>query len=230
MQMLEKYSDIPFTTKYIVMDPGYRPDIRKKVEENLKLLDIPATIFETNIFEVANNEAKKPCYLCARMRRGSLYSRAQQLGCNKIALGHHLSDAIETTVMAMFYSSKLETIVPKCYSENFKGMELIRPMYCIKEEYILKWCRYNELSFINCACRFTERSEQEGSKESKRKEIKELIQSLKKVNPEIEDNIFHALHRVQLESFPGYKQDGKMHSFLENYKPKYGYKDKNEVE
>ena len=218
-QMLEKHSDIPFETVYLVMDPGYNEINRAKIESNARLLDIPITVFETNIFDIANNSDQKPCYLCARMRRGHLYNKAQELGCNKIALGHHLNDAIETTVMAMFYSSKLETIIPKAHSENFPGLELIRPMYCIKEDAIIAWARANDLEFIQCACRFTENCTicDNGGGGSKRQEVKNLIRRLKKNNPEIEDNIFRSLHAVRIESFPGYKADGSMHSFLENY-------------
>ena len=217
MQMLQKHSDVPFELTFLSMDPGYNAENRRKIEENAARLQIPLTIFETRVFDIANSQTKSPCYLCARMRRGYLYHEAQVRGCNKIALGHHLNDVIETTVMAMFYSSKLETIVPKCPSENFAGMELIRPMYGIKEEAVLDWCRYNHLEFIRCACRFTEMNEADNVETtSKRKEVKELIRELKKNNPEIEDNIFRALHAVHIETFPGYKKDGTMHSFLEN--------------
>lgn len=221
LQMLQRYSDIPMELTFLVMDPGYNKVNRQKIEENAKLLEIPIQIFETRIFDVANQETKKPCYLCARMRRGHLYAKAQELGCNKIALGHHLNDAIETTLMSMFYSSKLETMVPKCHSENFEGMELIRPMYGIKENDILKWCAYNRLTFIQCACRFTENLALETKETmSKRKEMKLLIQELKKTNPEIEENMFRALHRVQLSTFPGYKADGKYHDINEDYNKK----------
>ena len=218
VQMLQKHSDVKFDVTFLVMDPGYNERNRKKIEENAEILGLPIQIFETNIFAVANHQDKKPCYLCARMRRGHLYNQAKNLGCNKIALGHHLNDAIETTVMAMFYSSKLETIVPKSRSENFEGMELIRPMYCIKEEAIKNWCRYNGLEFIQCACRFTEKEhEVEAVHYSKREETKQLIAKLKKENPDIEDNIFRALHAVQIESFPGYKIDGRLLDFHEIY-------------
>ncbi len=215
-QLLQRHSDIPFELVFLMMDPGYTPENRKKIEENAALLQIPLTIFETNIFAVADIQKNKPCYLCARMRRGHLYNKAKELSCNKIALGHHLNDVIETTVMAMFWSSKLETIIPKSHSENFPGMELIRPMYCVREENIRNWCAANDLSFIQCACRFTEKNAQDESI-SKRQEVKKLLKELKKTNPEIEHNIFKALHAVQIESFPGYKANGKMHSFLENY-------------
>ena len=229
-QILSKHTEIPFETEFLVMDPGYSEANRKKIEENAEILGIPIRIFETNIFAVADHESKSPCYLCARMRRGHLYNQAKLLGCNKIALGHHLNDVIETTVMAMFYSSKLETIIPKAHSENFPGMELIRPMYCVKENAVIRWAVSNQLEFLQCACRFTENSANLHESTSKRKEVKELIRQLKKTNPEIEDNIFRSLHRVQIETFPGYKADGAMHSFLENYEsrnrfPGYGKKD-----
>ena len=229
-QILSKHTEIPFETEFLVMDPGYSEANRKKIEENAEILGIPIRIFETNIFAVADHESKSPCYLCARMRRGHLYNQAKLLGCNKIALGHHLNDVIETTVMAMFYSSKLETIIPKAHSENFPGMELIRPMYCVKENAVIRWAVSNQLESLQCACRFTENNANLHESTSKRKEVKELIRQLKKTNPEIEDNIFRSLHRVQIETFPGYKADGAMHSFLENYEsrnrfPGYGKKD-----
>ncbi len=218
LQLLQRHSDIPFELTFLSMDPGYNAANRKKIEENAERLQIPLQLFETRVFDIANMQTKSPCYLCARMRRGYLYNEAKNRGCNKIALGHHLNDVIETTVMAMFYSSKLETIVPKCHSENFEGMELIRPMYGIKEDAVKDWCRYNGLEFIQCACRFTEENARENAETtSKRKEVKELIRQLKENNPEIEDNIFRALHAVHIETFPGYKKDGSLHSFLEDY-------------
>ena len=216
-QLLQKHSDFPFELTFLVMDPGYNEKNRSQIEENAKRLEIPITIFETSIFEIANKEEKSPCYLCARMRRGHLYNKAKELGCNKIALGHHLNDVIETTIMSMFYSSKLETIVPKIHSENFEGMELIRPMYRIKEASIIDWCKLNNLEFIQCACRFTENVENDPHTSSKRKEIKELIKKLKKENPNIEDNIFRALHQVHIETFPGYKKDGIIFDFHDIY-------------
>ncbi len=218
LQLLQRHSDIPFELTFLSMDPGYNAANRKKIEENAERLQIPLQLFETRVFDIANMQTKSPCYLCARMRRGYLYNEAKNRGCNKIALGHHLNDVIETTVMAMFYSSKLETIVPRCHSENFEGMELIRPMYGIKEDAVKDWCRYNGLEFIQCACRFTEENARENAETtSKRKEVKELIRQLKENNPEIEDNIFRALHAVHIETFPGYKKDGSLHSFLEDY-------------
>ena len=215
-QQLSRISEFPFETVFLVMNPGYSEENAKRIEENAALLEIPITVFETSIFRVTGSQKGNPCYLCARMRRGHLYHQAKALGCNKIALGHHLNDAIETALMSMMYASKIDTLIPKCHSENFEGMELIRPMYCIREEDILSWCRYNDLHFIQCACRLTEGTV---SKEltSKRKEVKELIKELKKTNPEVEKNIFRSLHAVQLDTFPGYKLNGQLHSFLETY-------------
>ncbi len=219
MQELHRHSEIPFDVEYVVMDPGYNAENRARIEENARLLHIPIQVFETDIFSVANTVTQNPCYLCARMRRGYLYKRAQELGCNKIALGHHLSDVIETTVMAMFYGAQLQGMMPKLHSRNFPGMELIRPMYCIREEDIIAWRRYNQLEFIQCACRFTEEAGSAGNEigKSKRREIKALIQLLKKGNPDIEKSIFRALHSVCIETFPGYKESGEDHSFLESY-------------
>ncbi len=215
-QQLHRHTDIPFEVIYLSMDPGYNEANRLQIEHNAKLLEIPLTRFETNIFKVADHIAQKPCYMCARMRRGHLYNTANQLGCNKIALGHHLNDVIETTVMSMFYSAKIETMIPKCHSENFEGMELIRPMYGIKENDILHWVKYNNLTFIQCACKMTEKSNEEEN--SKRKEIKNLIQELKKTNPDIENNLFRSVHQVYVHTFPGYKtSDHEYHTFLENY-------------
>ena len=220
MQMLQRYSDVPFELVYLVMDPGYNEINRQKIESNAALLRIPIEVFETNIFDIANNADKYPCYLCAKMRRGYLYHQAQKMGCNKIALGHHFSDVIETTVMAMFYGSQLQAMIPKLHSTNYDGMELIRPMYCIHEEHIIAWKRYNDLEFIQCACRFTENCTMcdNGGGGSKRQEVKMLIKKLKRENPNIEKSIFSSIHKVHLDTFPGYKTNGETHSFLENYK------------
>lgn len=221
MQMLSRISDFPFELVYLVMDPGYNEINRAKIESNAALLNIPITIFETNVFEVANSADRYPCYLCARMRRGHLYKKAQNLGCNKIALGHHLNDVIETVVMGMFYSSQIQTMPPKLHSQNFSGMELIRPMYCIKEADIIAWKNYNDLEFIQCACRFTENCTMcdNGGGGSKRQEIKTLIKRLKKDNPLIEESLFNSVHNVTLNTFPGYKIGKEKHSFLEDYQP-----------
>ena len=219
MQMLQRHSEVPFDLEFLVMDPGYNPENRKRIEENANLLNIPITVFETDIFTVANNTDRSPCYLCARMRRGHLYSKAKELGCNKIALGHHMSDVIETVVMSMFYSSQLQSMPPKLKSTNFEGMELIRPMYCINEESILAWKRYNNLDFIQCACRFTEKTfiSGDGIGESKRQEIKILIKNLKKENPNIETSIFNSIHAVSLDTMCGCKTNGILYDFNELY-------------
>ncbi len=219
MQELYKHSDVPFELVFLVMDPGYNKVNREKIESNAQLLHVPITVFESDIFAVTSQMDQSPCYLCARMRRGHLYAKAKELGCNKIALGHHFSDVIETTVLGMFYGSQLQAMMPKLHSTNFPGMELIRPMYCIHEEDILAWKRYNNLEFIQCACRFTEKIGQSGDGigESKRQEIKLLIRELKKTNPNIEKSIFNAIHAVTLDTFPMYKTKGETHSFLETY-------------
>ncbi len=219
MQHLQKHSEIPFELVFLVMDPGYNEENRRRIEDNATLLHIPITVFESNIFDVANNAGGNPCYLCARMRRGHLYAKAQELGCNKIALGHHFSDVIETTLIGMFYGSQLQAMLPKLHSTNFAGMELIRPMYCVHEDSIKAWCRYNSLAFIQCACRFTEQYKNNGNENlmSKRQEIKDLIKDLKKTNPNIENSIFKSIHAVCLDTMPGYKSHGVAHTFLENY-------------
>ena len=217
MQELNRHSDVPFSLVYLVMDPGYNERNRRKIESNAALLHIPITIFETNIFDVANKSGHSPCYLCARMRRGHLYSKARELGCNKIALGHHFNDVVETTVMGMFFGSQLQAMLPKLHSTNFPGMELIRPLYCVHEEDILAWVRYNGLNFIRCACRFTENATDCDSGGSKRQEIKLLLRRLKRDNPNIEKSIFNSIHTVTLDTFPGYKQAGVWHSFLDDY-------------
>ena len=219
MQLLQRYSEVPFEVKFLAMDPGYAPANRRKIEENARLLDIPITIFETDVFDVANAAEKNPCYLCARMRRGHLYSNARALGCNKIALGHHFNDVIETTVMAMLYGAQLQGMMPKLHSTNFEGMELIRPLYCVHEEDIIAWRNYNGLEFLQCACRFTERAfnSGDGVGASKRQEIKQLLKTLRRDNPDIEKSVFNAIHAVSLDTFPGWKTRGEEHSFLEWY-------------
>ncbi len=219
MQLLQRHSDFPFEVVFLAMDPGYTPENRAKIENNASLLGIPLNIFETDIFEIADNAEKYPCYLCARMRRGYLYKNASALGCNKIALGHHFSDVIETTVMSMFYGAQLQGMIPKLRSKNYEGMELIRPMYKIREDDIIAWKNYNNLEFLNCACRVTERSaaDPNGIGESKRQEIKLLIKELKKSNPNIEKSIFNSLHNVHVDTFPGIKTGGETRSFLESY-------------
>ena len=204
MQMLQKFSEVPFELVYLAMNPGYNEENMRQIYRNAELLEIPLTVFETDIFDVTSKTDRYPCYLCAKMRRGHLYSKAKELGCNKIALGHHFSDVIETTVMAMF-------------STNFEGMELIRPLYCVHEDDIIAWARYNKLEFIQCACRFTDAEFVSETGGTKRREIKELIRKLKKTNPNIEKSIFNSLHRVHLDTFVGFKTKGEFHSFLERY-------------
>ena len=219
MQLLQRFSDVPFEAKYLAMDPGYAPANRRRIEENARLLGIPLEIFETDVFDVANAAEKNPCYLCARMRRGHLYSNARALDCNKIALGHHFNDVIETTVMAMLYGAQLQGMMPKLHSTNFEGMELIRPLYCVHEEDIIAWKRYNRLEFLQCACRFTENISQSGDGvgPSKRQEVKQLLKTLRRDNPDVEKSVFNAIHAVSLDTFPGWKTRGEEHSFLEWY-------------
>ena len=218
MQLLQRYSEVPFEVVFLVMDPGYNEINRNKIESNAALLHIPITVFETDVFAVANNSEKNPCYLCARMRRGYLYSKAQELGCNKIALGHHFNDVIETTVMSMFYGSQMQAMLPKLHSTNFAGMELIRPLYCIHEEDILAWKQYNDLEFIQCACRFTENCTMcdNGGGGSKRQEVKILLRRLRRDN-RISGSISSSIHAVNLDMMPGYKSGGVLHSFLDDY-------------
>ena len=218
IQELERHSDVKFEAKYVVMDPGYNKKNREYIIENARKLNIPITIFESNIFDVVSSVGDSPCYLCARMRRGYLYSKAQELGCNKISLGHHFNDVIETTLLSMFYGSEIKTMLPKLHSENFPGLELIRPLYLVHENDILAWRDYNNLEFLNCACKFTElTSDIEKENISKRKEIKKLIASLKEVNPNIDNNIFNSINNINLNTVLGYKKDGIKHSFLDDY-------------
>ena len=218
MEQLKRHSEVPFSLKYIVMDPGYAKPNRELLEENAKLLNIDIEVFESNIFDVAYSAGGSPCYLCARMRRGALYDKARSIGCNKIALGHHFDDVIETALMSMMYSSEIKTMLPKLHSTNFEGMELIRPLYCVKERDIISWCNYNDLHFLRCACRFTEDSAFDESL-SKRKETKELIKKIREFNPNADDNIFRSLHNVNMATIPGWRDSdcGKTHSFLDNY-------------
>ena len=219
MQELHRHSDVPFELEFIVMDPGYRPENRRQIEENARRLEIPIKVFESDIFDVADKAERNPCYLCARMRRGFLYDRAQELGCNKIALGHHFNDVIETTMLGLFYGAQLQAMPPKLRSQNFPGMELIRPMYCIHEDEIIAWKRYNDLEFIQCACKLTERTAQSGDGvgDSKRQEIKLLLRELKKTNVDIEKSIFRAIHAVSLETMVGVKTHGREYTFQDLY-------------
>ena len=218
MQQLQRHSVVPFELVFLVMDPGYNKANRDLIIENSKLMNIPIEIFESDIFEVAERAGGSPCYLCARMRRGCLYSKAKSLGCNKIALGHHFNDVIETVLMSMFYSSEIKTMLPKLHSTNFQGMELIRPLYMVKEDDIIAWANYNSLRFLQCACKFTEIST-EREDLSKRKEIKGIIKEIKKINKNVDDNIFRSLHNVNLATLPGFRDcdSGDLHSFLEKY-------------
>jgi tRNA(Ile)-lysidine synthase TilS/MesJ len=219
MQELQRHTNHPFELVFLVMDPGYNPENRRLLEENARRLEIPITVYESNIFEVTTVVDRNPCYLCAKMRRGFLYAKAQELGCNKIALGHHLSDVIETTLLGLFYGAQMQSMPPKLHSKNFPGMELIRPLYCVNEEAILAWKNYNGLRFLQCACRFTEARDaaEDGVGTSKRQEMKLLIRKLRETNPNIEKSIFAAIHDVQLDTLPGCKFHGKRYSLLDYY-------------
>ncbi len=219
-QELRRHNKFPFELVFLVMDPGYNDTNRQVIENNAKLLNIPITVFETQIFDAVYDVEKSPCYLCARMRRGYLYSKAKELGCNKIALGHHYDDVIETILMGMMYGAQIQTMMPKLHSTNFEGMELIRPMYLIREDDIKGWRDYNDLHFIQCACRFTDTCttcRTDGSTGSKRMEIKNLIRQLKEVNPYIESNIFKSVENVNLNTIIAYKENGNVHHFLDGY-------------
>ena len=217
IQELVRHGRFKFDAYYVVMNPGYSDKHLKMITNNAKRLNIPISIFDSDIFNVVNSiSGDSPCYLCARMRRGYLYSKAQELGCNKIALGHHFDDVIETSLLSMFYGSEVKTMMPKLHSDNFKGIELIRPLYLIKEQDIISWKNYNKLEFINCACKFTEMNHITNSN-SKRKEIKELINNLRKVNKNIDDNIFKSLGNINMNCILGYHKDGVRYSFLDEY-------------
>lgn len=218
-QELKLHNKFDFQVKFLVMDPGYSPENRKVIEENAKMLEIPITIFESNIFDSVYHVEKSPCYLCARMRRGYLYQFAKELGCNKIALGHHYDDVIETILMGMLYGAQIQTMMPKLHSTNFEGMELIRPLYLVREDHIKAWRDYNGLHFIQCACKFTDTCTTCNNEEnrSKRVEIKELIKTLKQINPYVERNIFKSVENVNLDTVICYKQNGEKRSFLEGY-------------
>ena len=219
MQELQRRSDRPFELVFLVMDPGYAPENRRLIEENARLLEIPVTIFNSDIFDVTVQVDKNPCYLCARMRRGSLYAKAQELGCNKIALGHHFNDVVETTLMALLYGAQIQAMPPKLHSKNFPGMELIRPLYCVHEDDIIAWKNYNHLRFLQCACRFTEARDaaEDGVGQSKRQEMKLLLREMRRTNPNVEKSIFAAIHGVQLDTMVGGKFRGKEDSFLDYY-------------
>ena len=217
-QELKRHNKFPFEVVFLVMDPGYSPENREIIEKNAKLLNIPITVFESNIFESVLHIEKSPCYLCARMRRGHLYNKAKELGCNKIALGHHYDDVIETVLMGMLYGGQVQTMMPKLHSTNFEGMELIRPMYLIREDDIKRWRDYNDLHFIQCACKFTDTCTScNPDNASKRQEIKNMIREMKKVNQQVESNIFRSVENVNIDTVIAYKKDGIKHNFLENY-------------
>lgn len=217
-QELKRHNKFPFEVIFLVMDPGYSPENREIIEKNAKLLNIPITVFESNIFESVLHIEKSPCYLCARMRRGHLYNKAKELGCNKIALGHHYNDVIETVLMGMLYGGQVQTMMPKLHSTNFEGMELIRPMYLIREDDIKRWRDYNDLHFIQCACKFTDTCTScNPDNASKRQEIKNMIREMKKVNPQVESNIFRSVENVNIDTVIAYKKDGIKHNFLESY-------------
>jgi len=217
-QELKRHNKFKFDMEFLVMDPGYNHENRQIIEDNAKKLDIPITVFESDIFETVLHVDRSPCYLCARMRRGHLYSKAKELGCNKIALGHHYDDVIETILMGMLYGSQIQTMMPKLHSSNFEGMELIRPMYLIREDDIKKWRDYNNLYFIQCACKFTDTcSIVDGKTSSKRMEIKKLIATMKESNPYVEGNIFKSVENVNLATIIAYKKDGVKHHFLDDY-------------
>lgn len=218
-QELKLHDKFDFDVKFLVMDPGYSPRNRQVIEENARILNIPITIFESDIFESVYNIEKSPCYLCARMRRGHLYAYAKELGCNKIALGHHYDDVIETILMGMLYGAQVQTMMPKLHSTNFEGMELIRPLYLVREDDIKAWRDYNGLNFIQCACKFTDTCTTCNNEEnqSKRVEIKELIKKLKQVNPHVESNIFRSVENVNIDTVVAYKQNGVKHNFLDEY-------------
>ncbi|MDR1668619.1 MAG: tRNA 2-thiocytidine biosynthesis protein TtcA [Oscillospiraceae bacterium] len=216
LQELHRHTDVPFELSFLVMDPGYTPENRQKILDNAALLEIPAVIRDSDIFSVVEGLRGSPCYMCARMRRGHLYNFARELGCNKIALGHHFNDVVETVLMGMLYGAQVQTMMPKLRSTNFPGMELIRPLYCVREGDILAWKRYNDLMFLQCACMFTEQCEG-GVRDSKRQEVKELLKTLKKANPGVEQRIFQSIHMVNLDTVIGYKSRGTEHIFLENY-------------
>ena len=220
MQELQRHGKFPFEVYYVCMNPGYNEKNKKLILENAKRLHIDLEMFDSDIFGIVENVEKSPCYLCARMRRGCLYHKAQELGCNKIALGHHFDDVIETTLLSMFYGAEIKTMMPKLHSDNFKGIELIRPLHMVKEEDILAWVKYNHLTFINCACKFTEKVHYEDEHLSKRKEMKNLIKEMRKNNQNIDYNIYKALDNVNLNCVIGTKDDGVYDSFLNHYKDK----------
>ena len=217
-QEIIKHGKFKFEAHYVVMNPGYKKENIELIKKNAEELNIPIEIFESDIFEVVDTiSSESPCYLCARMRRGFLYNKAKELGCNKIALGHHFDDVIETTLLSMFYGSEIKTMMPKLHSTNFEGLELIRPLYLVKEQDIISWAKHNNLKFLNCACKFTEKNDNDFENTSKRKEIKQLIKDLKKINKNIDHNIFKSVDNVNLNCVLGTTKNGVKKSFLEEY-------------
>lgn len=221
IQELQRHGKIHFNAHYVVMNPGYNDNNYNQIINNAKILNVPISTFKTDIFDVVTTlDTKSPCYMCARMRRGHLYNKAKELGCNKIALGHHFDDVIETILLSMFYGAEIKTMLPKLHSENFAGLELIRPLYLIKEEDVISWSKYNEMTFINCACRFTENCALTNDSTSKRKEIKELIRQLRKINKDVDYNIFKSVDNINLNCVLGTKKNGVYKSFLDEYDEK----------
>lgn len=221
IEELIRHGKVPFEAKYVVMDPGYSNMHKRQILDTAKILNVDILMFKSDIFDsVINMKADSPCYMCARMRRGCLYNKAVELGCNKIALGHHFNDVIETTLLSMFYGSEIKTMLPKLHSDNFSGIELIRPLYLVHEEDIISWMKYNDLKFINCACRLTEDISDVDKVNSKRREIKLLIEDLRKVNPNVDLNIFKAMDNVNCDGLISYKIDNVKHSFLDDYDKK----------
>ncbi len=216
LRLLQKHSDVPFALEFLCMDPGYRPENRAGIEHNAALMALPLHFFKTEIFDAVENAGQSPCYLCARMRRGYLYKNAAALGCNKIALGHHFDDVIETTLMSMLWGAEVKTMMPKLHSTNYPGMELIRPLYLVREADILAWQRYNGLSFLQCACRLAEREAENGANGA-RAQTKALIAALRRANPQADVNLFRSMHSVNLNMTPGWTKDGQAHSFLDTY-------------
>ena len=218
VEELKRHGGVNFDVFYVCMNPGYNEINKQMILKNANLLNINLEMFDSDIFDVANTlNEKSPCYMCARMRRGHLYNKAKELGCNKIALGHHFDDVIETTLLSMFYGSEVKTMLPKLHSENFEGIELIRPLYLVKEANVVAWCKYNDLTFINCACKFTDRVSKSDEHISKRKEMKELIKNLREMNPDIDYNIFKSMDNVNLNCVLGTRKDGVHKSFMEDY-------------
>lgn len=217
MQELQRHGEVPFSLEFIVMDPGYAPQNRALIEENAARLGVPVRIFESDIFAVVDSVGTgSPCYLCARMRRGFLYEFAKKCGCNKIALGHHFDDVVGTTLLSMFYGAEIKTMMPKLRSTSHEGMELIRPLYAVRERDVVAWAEYNGLKFLNCACRFTERVADK-EEESKRREMKQLVAQMEKTNPAAADNVFRSLHNVALDCIVGWRKGGKRGNFLDEY-------------